>query len=316
MEKQHLRVWLKMAALLAVYVGAGRFGLSLAIVNSSASAVWPPTGIALAALIILGLRAWPCIFLGAFLVNIMTSSPSGTPVWLAFGKSLGVAIGNTMEACGGAWLVQKFAGGAEVFERAANVFKFTILAALGSTMISATVGVVSLTATSHAGWKEFSTIWLTWWLGDMAGALMIPPLVLVWVRQPIIHFSKRQWLEAAALVVIVIVVGYGIFLGGISPDKTKHLKYLAEIPLLWAAFRFKQHGAVTGAFMMSAMALAGTLHGSGPFAMVDANESLLFLQGFLGTIYSRVPSPSRSASKRRRNRGKHSGKVHPANGRA
>src|SRR5687767_8739046 len=104
----------KLAGLLAfifVYVCAGKFGLSLASVNASVSPVWPPTGIALAALMIWGLRLWPAIFIGAFIVNIMTPSPTGATMVAILGKTFGVAIGNTLEGVLGAWLVLRFAGG-------------------------------------------------------------------------------------------------------------------------------------------------------------------------------------------------------------
>src|SRR6185503_1639253 len=96
-------------ALIVVYVCAGKFGLSLASLNASVSPVWPPTGIALAALLIWGLRLWPAIFIGAFLVNIMTPSPPGTTLVAAIIKTLGLAIGNTLEGALGAWLVHRFA---------------------------------------------------------------------------------------------------------------------------------------------------------------------------------------------------------------
>src|SRR6266481_9862816 len=83
-----------------VYFIAGKLGLSLAFLHASASPVWPPTGIALAALLLLGYRVWPAIFVGAFLVNATTVGSIAT--------SLGIATGNTVEALCGAWLVNHF----------------------------------------------------------------------------------------------------------------------------------------------------------------------------------------------------------------
>src|SRR5437773_3903460 len=123
-------------ALAAVYFCAGKLGLLLAFVNASVSPVWPPTGVAMAALLLCGYRIWPGIFLGAFLVNITTS---GTPV-----PALAIAAGNTLEALLGAWLVNRYAHGARVFDRAYDVFKFVGLAAILSTAVSATFGAISL----------------------------------------------------------------------------------------------------------------------------------------------------------------------------
>ena len=154
-----------LAALTVVYFAAGKLGLSLAFVNSSASPVWPATGIALAALLVLGYRAWPAIFLGAFLVNV--TNTGHVPSALAIG------LGNTAEALAGAFLVDRFARGRHAFERARDIFTFTLLAALASTMISATVGVTSLVWAGFAAASTYGAIWTTWWLGDATGALVV-----------------------------------------------------------------------------------------------------------------------------------------------
>src|SRR6184192_4115850 len=122
--------------LAAVYFVAGKLGLRLAFVHVSATAVWPHTGIAIAAFLILGLRAWPAILAGAFLVNLTTAGSLAT--------SIGLGIGNTLEGVVGAYLVNRFAGGRNAFERAPDVFKFALVAAMLSTTVSATVGVTTL----------------------------------------------------------------------------------------------------------------------------------------------------------------------------
>src|SRR6476469_5655690 len=162
-----------------VYFIAGKFGLMLASLHASASPVWPPAGIALAALIVLGYRAWPAIFVGAFLVNIATEGNVAT--------SLAVASGNTLEAVCGAWLVNRFAGGTTVFDRPQGVFKFALAAGI-STVISPAFGVTSLGVAGFADWANYGAIWLTWWLGDVTGGLIFTPLVLLWSVA-----SKRRW---------------------------------------------------------------------------------------------------------------------------
>src|SRR6266853_1003907 len=149
----------ELVALALVYFCCGRFGLSLAFVNPNATAVWPPTGVALVALLVRGQRLWPGVFLGAFLVNFFAQG--------SFPTSLGIAAGNTLEAVLGAWLVSRYANGAHAFERTTSIFNFIFLAALGSTLASATCGVSSLCLGGFARWDQFGPIWLTWWLGDM-----------------------------------------------------------------------------------------------------------------------------------------------------
>src|SRR5262245_11083016 len=123
-------------ALTALYVAAGKLGLMLALVHASASAVWPPTGIALAAFLLFGRFVWPAIFVGAFLVNVTTEGSPAT--------SLGIALGNTLEGYVGAWLVTRLAGGTAAFDRPRDVFKYVALAGLYATAISPTIGVTSL----------------------------------------------------------------------------------------------------------------------------------------------------------------------------
>src|SRR5205809_6812155 len=155
-----------------VYVVAGKLGLALAFVHASGSAVWPPTGIALAATLLLGYRVWRALLLGAFLVNVTTAGS----VW----TSLGIAGGNTLEGLLGAFLVRRFANGLKVFDRARDIFTFGVLAGLGATAVSATVGVTTLWLGGHARWEGLGAIWLTWWLGDVAGARVVAPVVIPW----------------------------------------------------------------------------------------------------------------------------------------
>jgi integral membrane sensor domain MASE1 len=142
-----------LALLTLFYFGSGKLGLTLAIVNPSATAVWPPTGIALAALLVLGYRAWPAILAGAFLVNITTSG--------SVPASLMIAGGNTLEALAAAYLVNRYANGRHVFERAQDIFRFIVLAGLASTAISATIGVGSLVLNGLATLSNVPHIWLT-----------------------------------------------------------------------------------------------------------------------------------------------------------
>src|SRR4051812_30354356 len=263
--------------LAAAYFGAGSFGLSLASVNRSATAVWPGTGLSIAALLFFGWRLWPGVFLGAFLVNILTQGGVVT--------TLGIASGNTLEALMGAWLVQRFAGGSKAFEKTRNIFRFVWLAAMLSTLVSASIGVTSLCLGGFAHGKDFSAIWLTWWLGDMVSAVIIAPLLLLWATKPFPRLAWRRILEAGALLLLVFWIGQTVFLGHAPFHGHNYpLEYLAIPPLLWASFRFGEHGAVSTAFIMSGIALWGTRHNLGPFVGYDQNEALLLLQTFMGTI--------------------------------
>ncbi len=271
-------------ALIAVYVCAGKFGLSLASLNASVSPVWPPTGIALAAMLIWGVRLWPAIFIGAFIVNILTPPPAGTTMVVVIAKTFGVAIGNTLEGVLGAWLVQRYAGGSKAFQRVRDLFKFVALAVVLATTVSATFGVTSLCLSGHEVWSRYPSIWFTWWLGDLVGALIVAPLLVVWMTQRPDRLSPKQMLEAAGLLLANVLLGYVIFLEGTAFAAVNQVKYMTLLPLLWAALRFRQHGAVTAVLVISTIALCGTMRGVGPFITPEPNLSLLFLQAFLGAM--------------------------------
>jgi PAS domain S-box-containing protein len=263
--------------LAAAYFFCGAFGLSFATINKSASPIWPPAGLALAVLILKGRDLWPGVFLGAFLINISTQ---GT-VW----TSLGIAMGNTLEAYSGAWLVCRYAGGEKAFERLPNIFGLAFLAGIMSTAVSATFGVTSLCLGKLAQWSHYASVWITWWLGDMVSTLTVAPLVMLWLRRGFERPRFKQIPEAIALLAAVFLVGRIAFLGK-NPfgGLNQPLEYMAILPLLWAAFRFGARGAITTAVIMSGIALYGTRHGMGPFALLHPNESMLMLQAFMGTI--------------------------------
>src|ERR1700730_459073 len=163
--------WALLAALTALYILAGKLGLRFAFVHASATAVWPPTGIALAAFLLFGPRVWPAVAVGAFLVTVTTAGSVAT--------SLGVAAGNTLEGLLGAWLVNRFAHGRYAFERAQDIFAFVVAVVPGA-LVSATMGVASLALGGYAPWAGFGPIWATWWLGDLTGALIVAPPLLLW----------------------------------------------------------------------------------------------------------------------------------------
>ena len=258
-----------------LYFAAGKLGLRLAFVNASATAVWPPTGIALGGLLVFGRRVWPCIFLGAFLVNITTAGNVET--------SLGIALGNTLEGLAGAWLVNRFANGRHAFDRAQDVFKFTVLAAMGATMVSPIIGVTTLALGGLAAWSDFGSIWLTWWVGDMSGALVVAPLVITCAANPLSDWNRAKVFECAALLLGLITAGWTIF-GALPALQEYPLLFLSTPALVWIAFRFGQRETAIAIFILSAIAVWGTLRGVGPFALRNPHESLLFLQAFLGVI--------------------------------
>jgi len=264
-----------MAGLAVVYFVAAKLGLRLAFENPSASPVWPPTGIALAAFLIVGARAGPAIFVGAFLANLTTAGSLAT--------SIGIALGNTLEGWLGAALVERFAAGRQAFGRPRNAFRFAVLAAALSTTVSATFGVTSLALGGFAHWADFGRVWVTWWLGDAAGSLIVAPVLLLWAEHPRVQWRRRRVIEAAALVACLVLAALCAF-GGLFPAKNYPLEFVVIPILLWAAFRFGARETSTLILLVAVFAVRGTFRGLGPFARETQNESLLLVQAFIAVI--------------------------------
>ena len=278
--------------LAVIYFIAGKLGLMLASVHASASPVWPPAGIALAALLVLGYRAWPAIFVGAFLVNVTTAGNVAT--------SLAVASGNTLEAVCGAWLVNRFAGGTTVFDRPQGVFKFALAAAV-STIISPAFGVTSLALAGFADSTNYGEIWLTWWLGDTTGDLLVAPLIILWSIASKRRWNRREAVEVGILLLLLLVLSEAVFGGWFTISARNYpIAFICGAIVIWTAFRFTQRETATGIFVLSAIAISGTLHDFGPFVGETKNQSLLALQSWTAVLTITAMALSAGMAERRR----------------
>ena len=259
----------------AIYFAAAKLGLQLAYVHPSASSVWPGTGTALAAMLLLGYRIWPGIFLGAFLANFTTAGSVAT--------SLGIALGNTLEALVGAWFLHCFANGRNAFDRAQDILKFVFLAATLSAVVSATIGVASLSLGSFVQPQAFASTWFTWWLGDAIGSVLLTPVLVLWSIDPRARWNPRQVFERILFLTSFVLVNLAVF-GGLTPLSNENypLEFLCVPFFIWAAFRFDQRETAAAVIVLAGITIWGTLHGHGPFARRSTGESLLLLQSFMG----------------------------------
>jgi len=281
-----------LALLSAVYFAAAKIGLSFASIHPSATAIWPPTGIAIASFLLLGDSIWPSIFVAAFLANLTTAGSVMT--------SIGIAGGNVLEGLFGAYLVERFARGRHVFDRPPDIFRFVLLAAIVSTTVSATIGVTTLALGGFATWNEYLPIWLTWWLGDVAGALLVTPLLLTWNQRAVLLKSARQWGEALLLVVVLVATSVAVFGGMYEPMRNYPLAFVCIPPLVWTAFRFGQRETAVALLVVLWIAMWGTLRANGPFATTPTFARLLVLQAFMCTMSAMAMSIAALVAEQRR----------------
>jgi signal transduction histidine kinase len=262
-----------------VYFLAAKFGLSLAFVAEQVSAVWPPTGIALAVLLCYGHRLWPGIFLGAFLANLSANAP---PV-----VALAIATGNTLEALAGVWMLRRIPGFNPNLHRLRDALGLAFFAAGGSPVIAATIGSLSLCLGRLQPWSMLPDLWSVWWLGDLIGDLVVAPPLLTLSAALMLQRRPERLKEAFALIMILAIVDALIFTAHPVTGRTFGLlefEYLVFPFVIWAALRLGPPGTSAVTFITAVIAVWGTFHGVGPFARGSVHESLLLLQPFMAAV--------------------------------
>jgi signal transduction histidine kinase len=265
----------KLLLLFGLYFVTARIGLSLGAVSGFATLVWPPSGIALAALLILGRRYWPAIALGAFTVNLVVGA--SVPV------ALGIALGNTLECLLGVYLLKRFTKIHISLERVRDVLGLILYAALLATLVSATIGTTSILFGGVITAGAYGETWVAWWVGDMLGVLVVAPILLVWSERLHTTVSLRRLLSASVPIAILIIVSVVVFRGflwfGIRPFA---FAYVVFPLLVWIVLRFDQRGSVTATFIVSLIAVWGTITTHSSAAKGTLGQSLLLLQSFIG----------------------------------
>ncbi|MBM3267972.1 MAG: MASE1 domain-containing protein [Candidatus Sericytochromatia bacterium] len=263
--------------LAGVYVAASRVGLSIATLHENVTAVWPPSGIALAAVLVLGPGIWPGIWLGALLANLATSvSP-----WAA----LLISLGNTLEAVGGALLLRMLVPDGRFLGGVRETFSFILACCLAAPAVAATIGVAALGLAEEGLSLSRSALWITWWVGDALGILTLAPVLAFRPdAPPVLADVRRRAAEAAGIAVLTAVacgLAFGPWLEAGDPLRRA---YLVLPGLVWAALRFSILGAAYGTALTATLAIWGTVSGFGVFAHSVRNESLLSVQLFVGVV--------------------------------
>jgi signal transduction histidine kinase len=273
---------IELAAIAFIYFWLVKLGLTLASINPSASPVWPATGFALAILLLRGYRVWPAIFIGAFLANVSSAGSIDT--------SAAIATGNSLEGVVGALLINRWSGGVRTFTTPAGIVKFALIST-AATAISPAIGVSSLYFGGYAEWARFGPIFVTWWLGDLAGALVVAPVLVLWADDPL---TRAHASETIATFVVAASIGLIAFSPIIEQTVNRTpLAFLAVAPLVWAALRRDPRDTATAVLILAGFAVWGTSVGGGPFSWAGFNESFVLLVMFI--VSAAIPSLMLSA---------------------
>lgn len=257
----------------AGYYAAARLGLPLALEHKNVSPVWPPSGVALAALLLCGEDFWPAIFVGAVLANFTTGLPLFT--------SAGIAAGDTLEAVAASFILAR-AGFQLDLGRVRDAAWLVLFATPAGSAIAATTGVSMLAMSGYVRFPGAFSAWATWWIGDAMGILIVCPAILAWgsqrCRNALRQNLKTRAGEAAGLAVALAAAGCGVFVLGWD------LPYAIFPLIIWAAFRFGLAAASTATLGLCAGAVWATARGAGPFALGSPVDNLMLLQSFMGIL--------------------------------
>lgn len=274
--KRSLIYFGKILLLAIIYHLTVRLGLSMAYVQANTSPVWPPTGIAIAALLLFGVELWPGISLGVFAGSLLTGAPANL--------ALGMTIGNTMEAVCAALLLRRVVDFHNHIDRIRDVVGLGLVSILAAA-ISATAGSLTLMFTGNGVWQAFGAIWITWWIGDLLGAMVVAPALLTWFTPPPFRTSRKRYLEGTLVILLTALVTLYVFSNN-PPRGIAHqaLLYVIFPFIIWAALRLGQRGAAAATLLVSLIAIWGTANGLGPFSQESLNDSLVLLQTFMGVV--------------------------------
>ncbi len=275
------RPWLVVLGLAVVYFATARGGLALALPpDHKATAIWPPSGIALAAVLLLGFRVSPGIWFGAFLANLWDAfdPTKGGSVSAHVASSGAIAVGSTLQALAGAALIRRLTGPRHLLDHTRDVFRF-VAVAFAMCLTGATIGVLALCTSGLVPWPAFATLWWTWWLGDAVGVLLVTPVILTWVRPATARHPVGA--EVVGTFAVLLVICTLVFGGWGSAVRASGLAYLSIPFLVWASVRFGSRRAALTIVTVAVFAVWGTISGNGPFVRADVYESLLLLDMFL-----------------------------------
>jgi PAS domain S-box-containing protein len=258
------------------YFAAAKLALLIAIPPGYATALWPGSGIAVAALLLGGNRLWPGVWLGSLAANLTIEGSVFAAVVIASGSAL--------QALTGAALIRRYIGVPYRFRRAEDVVKFVALAALTAT-IAPTFALLPLGLMHPMAGMELFWNWWTWWQGDATGIILITPLILSWAGRSTLRWTQEKIVEGLLFAVLLLAATHVVFSSGGEGSSPYAATFLIVPFIVWVAFRFSQREVATSVTAICALALWYTLRRQeGPFSTAPLNDSLLLLLLFVSTV--------------------------------
>lgn len=274
----------RIVALAVFYYVSAQLGLWLSFPVSSLSPLWPPPGIALALILLLGHRTWPAITIGSLIAYTLVFLQQGVEFNMdAIAALVMIAIGNTVEALFGFLLINQLIRRKNPFLKTSHVFIY-LLVTLTTCLLGAFIGASALVFNHIVPYNSYLSVFSFWWVCNVASVLTITPFIISWTSEFSFKFSRKRVLEVMIFVFTLGGVLLSLNIEPAAPTIEKSLPFLIIPFLLWLAFRFNLQTASTGIMVVSFCAIYFTIQGNGPFVLDSESSSLLILQIFIGLV--------------------------------
>lgn len=278
--KLKLTAFTRVVLLIAIYFLGGLLGKKASFLSGTVALVWPPAGIALAAILLFGYRFWPGVALGAVLFSCMDGTPLGF-------FTLGTAVGNTIGAIICTYLLRRISGFgfSTAMERTRDVTYYIAFVCFLGTTVNATFNVVGLIYGGGASWDELFSNILAWWVPNALAALVIAPLIITWASPSATHWTRLLVIEAIVCAIGLVggtVLSFNSWM--VQGIENYPLAYLPFPFLIWGALRFGPRGATAGTLLVSSLAMYSLLQGTGPFVTNSMRDSLMLIGSYIGVL--------------------------------
>lgn len=275
---------IKIVLIAVMYFAFANIGIWLSFPITKAAPLWPPSGLALALILLLGYKTWPAITIGSIIayslvfLHIGYEFTSKTIISLSM-----IAVGNTLESLFGYFLIVKLIQNKNPFLKTSDVFIF-LFVALAMCLIGSSIGTVSLIVNQIVTYDNWAFTFSNWWVGNAVSVLIVTPFIISWTGKLKLKITKQNILETLIFFTTFLLVLSTLRIESIAPTIEKSFPFIIMPFLLWLGYRFNLKTTTTGIIAVSFAAIYFTINSKGPFVLDNETNSLLILQIFIGLI--------------------------------
>jgi diguanylate cyclase (GGDEF)-like protein len=260
---------IKILLIAGAYFLSAKLGLQFEFLKGNITLIWPPSGIALAAILLMGYGAIPGLIIGSFTAAYSTGAP--------FLFALFTTIGNPLAAIVPFYLIKRFTSFQPQLDNLSSVTSLLAFGAVCGPFFSATFGSTGILVSGLDTWSNFLEVWFKWWLGDAMGVIVFAPFLLTWLNPYGTKFKLLRILEGSLIFGLLILLDFLVFGYKLNSETSYSLSYLIFPLAIWAAMRINSRGVSTINLVAMSISVWGTVHGFGPFISSTLQSSLIYM---------------------------------------